>query len=307
MLWVFGFGARGMSSPVPTVEYIPPLTVATDGGPSGMVYLLATFANDADYMPSLLHALTSELEVGEQQGTQETWGVGYYADDRALLIKKPASILDERNVYELAPEVRSRIVIACATPAADREAAAPFRFRNWLFAGTGALASLEPLHDTVAAKLPEFIRTEIRQDMPGGLAFGMFLAELHRSGLLEDALAPGVALGRALARSTETIQRLTTEASGSPAQASFVASNGRIVLISQAGAPLCQKLQVGLERLPDGPPDPALTDFNELAAALKRFKAVVVAPGDFGARPGWTNIEPGKTLVIDGQLQVTEV
>lgn len=272
-----------------------------------MVYLLATFANDAEYMPSLLHALTSELEVGEQEGSQETWGVGYYADDRALLIKKPSSILEHRNVYELAPEVRSRIVIACATPAADREAAAPFRFRNWLFAGTGALAALEPLHETVASKLPEFIRTEIRENMPGGLAFGMFLAELHRSGLLEDALASGAALGAALARSTETIGRLTTEASGSPAQASYVASNGRTVLISQAGAPLSRKLQVGLERLPDGPPDPALTDFNELAGALKRFKAVVVAPGDLSARPGWTHIESGQTLVVDGLLKVTEV
>ena len=40
-------------------------------------------------------------------------------------------------------------------------------------------------------------------------------------------------------------------------RASFVATNGRVVLVHQGGAPLSRKLQAGLERLPAGPLDPA--------------------------------------------------
>lgn len=272
-----------------------------------MVYLLATFANDADYLPSLLHALASELEVPASEAEQETWGLGYFADERALIIKKPSSILNQRTVYELAPGVRSRILIACAKAGTDREAAPPYRFRRWLFGCTGDLSALQALGETVADKLPDFVRSEVRDSTPGGLAFGMFLTELHRAGLLDDPLTDGPGLGAVLARTADTITRLSTEASAGPAQASFVASNGRVVLVCHAGAPLSIKHQVGLERLPDGPPDPAMTDFTQIAGALKRFRAVVVAPGDLSDRPEWALIPAGQTLVIDGQLKVIEI
>jgi len=271
-----------------------------------MVYMLATLANDADYMPSLLHALGAELEVPAIEG-QATWGVGYYADERALIIKKPGSILSERNVYGLAPEVRSRIVIACTKLGADRESAPPFRFRRWLFGCTGDLAPLMALRETISEKLPNFILSEVGDANPGALAFAMFLSELHRGGQLEDVLIEGATLAGALARTVDAIRRLSTEAEGGPVRASFVASNGRVVLVSNAGAPISRKLQAGLERLPAGPPDPAITDFKELAAALKRFRAVVVAPGAAGERADWTDIPEGQTLAIDGQLGVTEV
>lgn len=276
-----------------------------DWGLLEMVYLLATLANDADHMPSLLHALGAELDV-TSTGGPETWGVGYYADGRALIIKKPGSILNERSVYGLAPQVRSRIVIACNKPGPNRESAPPFRFRRWLFGFTGNLDPLLGLRETIAEKLPDFIRSEIREHTPGGLAFGMLLAELHRANQLEDVLIDGAQLASALARTTETVLRLSTEAEGGPAKASLVASNGRVVLVSNGGAPIRRKLQAGLERLPDGPPDPAMTDFKELAAALKHFRAVVVAPGPVDG-PDWTEIEEGKTLAIDSQLGVTEL
>lgn len=275
-----------------------------EGGFS-MVYLLATFANDAEYLPSLLHALASQLDAPEAEREQETWGVGYFADDRALIIKKPASILNHRTMYALAPEVRSRILLACAKAGTDRELAPPYRFRRWLFAYAGDLSALQQIRATVAEKLPDFIRSEIRENTPGGLAFGMFLAELHRAGRLEDPLAQGPDLGAALARAADTITRLSGEVESGPCRASFVASNGRVVLVSEAGATLSQKVQMGLERLPDGPPDPALTDFKQQAAALKRFRAVVIAPGDLSDRPDWEVIPSGSTRVIDGALKVS--
>ena len=271
-----------------------------------MVYLLAAYANDADQMPSLLHALAAELAVPETSSTQETWGVGYYADERALIIKKPASILSERSVYELAPEVRSRLAVACADDEHERAAAPPFRFRRWLFGYTGSLSRLETLRDTLADKLPDFLRTELSPG-PGALAFGMFLSELHRAGALEDALVDGPTLGQIFQRTTDTIRSLSTEVDGGPDQASFVATNGRVLLVRHSGAPISVKEQRGLERLPAGPLDPAMNDFKSLAAALKRFRAWVVAPGDLSDRPDWSAVADGQTLVFDGSLERHEV
>ena len=78
----------------------------------------------------------------------ETWGVGYYAEERALIIRKPAELLATRTVYELASNVQSSVVLACVHRGAEtREQAPPHRFRSWLFGYTGDLAPLQPLRE----------------------------------------------------------------------------------------------------------------------------------------------------------------
>lgn len=267
-----------------------------------MVYLLGTIANDADHMPSLLWALANELEPPPGD-PKETWGVGYYADDRALIIRKPAELLERRSAFQLAPEVMSRIVVAAAHTGASREHSPPFRFRRWLFAFNGSLDPLLGIKGKVLDKLPDFVRTELREATGGELAFGMLLAELHRANLLDDPTAEGAALSGALHRTVDTIGRLVAESGAAGVQASYVVTNGRLLLVARAGVPVAWKLQQGLEALPDGPPDPALTDFKQIAAALKRFRAVVVAAGV--PRPGWTEIPEGRVLTIDPKLQLT--
>ena len=91
-----------------------------------MVYLLATLGNDAEHVPSLLHAMSQELEVPALTEAPEIWGIGYYADDQALLIQRPAAMLDKRSVFDLAREVKSRIVLACI--AASPSKSGPLRF-----------------------------------------------------------------------------------------------------------------------------------------------------------------------------------
>lgn len=270
-----------------------------------MVYLLATFANDVDYMPSLIYALSQQLAASETSSNPETWGVGYYNDDRALIIKKPGHLLEQRSVYALAPEVKSRIVLACAKTGADREGLPPHRFRRWMFGYAGDLSGLEAMRGTITEKLPDFVRTKVGEASVGALAFGMFLADLHRSVGLEDALADCATLARVLHGTAETIERLSSEAAERAVKASYVATNGRVVLVSQRGAPVAWTIREGLERLPDGPPDPARTDFSQVAEALKRFRAVVVTHGEAGA--GWTSLEPGRTLGIDSQLHTHQL
>jgi glutamine amidotransferase len=273
-----------------------------------MVYLLAAIANDAEYTPALLYTLGAELAVPEPPpDSDEIWGIGYYADNRALIIRKPADILPKRSFYELSPSVTSRVVLATIErDPPSLEKSPPYRFRRWLFASTGDLAPLANLADRIQDKLPDFVRTDAVTKGGPGIAFGMFLAELHRGGLLDDPLATPQTLAEALGRTSQTIARLSTEANQNPVAASYVATNGKHLLLAGGGVPIFWKEQRGLESLPDGPPDPALTDFKQIAEALKRFRAIVVAR-DVGSVSGWNAIESGELYHVGPNLQMTKV
>lgn len=274
-----------------------------------MVYLLAAIANDADYTPALLYSLGAELSVPESPAeADEIWGLGYYADNRALIIRKPKELLNEPSFFELSPNVQSRVVLASVErDPPGLEQSPPFRFRRWLFAPTGDLEPLENLSERIVEKLPDFIRTDVNGKGGAGLACGMFLAELHRAGILDDPLVGGAPLAEALGRTADTIERLSTEANQDPAAASYVATNGKFLLVAGGGAQIYWKEQRGLESLPDGPPDPALTDFKQIASALKRFRAIVVARDVKDAPGSWTPIQKGQRFYVDSQLQMTEV
>jgi hypothetical protein len=257
-------------------------------------------------MPSLLYALRNELHLPEKAAPGEVWGVGYYAEDRALIIRKPAELLTSRSVFELAPNVQSSIVLACVKKEVKAlEQAPPHRFRNWLFGYCGDLTSLSKVKDRVVDKLPDFVLPEIGGDSAGGsLAFGMFITDLHRSGLLQDPLASHAALAQSLQRTAEAIRMLAKEAGVSEPKATYVATNGRVVLASRSGAPLFAKLQEGLESSPHGPSDPSLNEFKRLAEALKRFRALILTENVVAGRTGWNEVQEGSTIYFDRKLGI---
>lgn len=261
------------------------------------MYLIATLANDSEYMPSLTHALSRELPGLSPD--DESWGIGYFADDRALIIQRPIDAKEPANVHRVTADLRSQVLLACAG-AGDPP---PYRSRRWLFASVGDLSPLEPLRATIVEKLPDFVRTELSEGSGSALAFGMFLAELRRQGLLEDPLIGAADLHRVGVRVAEAIRGLASEVDGGAVAAAFVATNGRLVLGSSVGRPLHLKTQVGLEGLAEGPVDPARTDFKQVAAALKRFRAIVMAH-EPGEPPHWRELPRDATVVVDGQLNV---
>lgn len=269
--------------------------------------LLATVANDPDHMPSLLFSLDKELDVSRTH-RGASWGVGYYADDRALTIHKPAELLIRKGVHGVAPDLHSRILLACShTPepphvALDR--APPHRFRRWLFACRGDLADLEAVRGRVREKLPDFLSLELGEGSVSQLAFAIFLAELRRDSILDDSLATVPAFKAAVGRAFEHTRTLMTEARGmaDPVPMAFAMSNGRVLLVGRGSEPVQHRLQEGLDSLPEGPLDPARTDFNDLAVALKRFRAVVFRAGDLNGE-GWQTLPENEIAAVDLTLQ----
>jgi predicted glutamine amidotransferase len=269
--------------------------------------LLAAIANDADHMPSLLYALRAPLSTPAPEAG-DVWGLGYFAQDRALIIRKPGSLLSERSFLELGPEAHSRVLLASVEDGTvPLHQAPPHRFRGWLFASVGSLAGLEPLRSRIEDKLPGFIRSELGGASASELVFAMFVRELHERALFGDGLSQGPLHAEALARTGATLGALCAEAGVEVPAVSFAATNGRTVIVSRPGGgpPVSWRHVRGLEALPDGPPDPARTDFLQVVTGLKRFRAAVFASRVEGE--GWTELAEGGTVWIDRQLELRTV
>jgi len=252
-------------------------------------------ANDADLMPSLVHALDTELGTAHLE-PPFVWTVGHYADDRALTRRRPVGA--PAGLHGLVPDVHSRILIACRSRPEATEPA-PHRFRRWLFGHVGDLSALASVQSRVAERLPTDLGSELGHGSPGRLAFAMVLAELRRAGVLDDPLASAEDTRRAAFAGFEAVTRMASE--NGALRAGFSMSNGRLLLVCSAGVPLAIREHHGLERRAEGPPDPARTDFNELVSALKRFRAYVVASEVEGSQ--WTPLADG-VCSIDMQLDL---
>lgn len=273
-----------------------------------MVHLIATLANDADHMPSLLYALRNELALPATSAADETWGVGYFAEDRALIIRKPAELLTTRTIYELASNVQSRVVLACVhRGSGSREQAPPHRFRSWLFGYAGDFSPLLALKAKIMERLPDFVKSEPGDGTGGSLAFAMFIGELHRASILDDLLAGHEAYAMALHRTAVAIQGLSTELGAAPCKATIVATNGRVVAATRSGPPLYWKLQQGLEPSPKEPAEASLGEFKRVAEALKRFRAIVIARDVVAGRSGWNEVPEGATVYVDRKLELRSI
>lgn len=262
-----------------------------------MVHLLAAIANDAEYMPAFLHAARELAPAPAAAPGDEAWGVGYFADGRALIVRKPGALLEDRSSYGVTPDLRSHVVLTCAQRNSMQVEAPPFRFRGWLFGGVGGLSEAGRLQASVASKMPSFLQDLLVDPRGGRLAQAMFLAELHRAGVLEDPLAPPERAAEALSTAIETMARLGPEVGCDALEGVFVATQGRALLVLPFGRPVFTRTVQGLERLPDGPVDETLNDFKRVAEGLRRFKAEVVATGR-EEDPSWSPLPDRVTTII---------
>ncbi|MBK8012870.1 MAG: hypothetical protein IPK13_16110 [Deltaproteobacteria bacterium] len=276
-----------------------------------MVYLVATIASDAEHLPTLLERLRDEVAVPEvRPGGGEAWSVGYYADRRPLIIKKPGTLVPGRSIAELAGGLKSQVMLACIKNRNDvGRRSPPYRHGRWLFAHVGDLSGLEAQSARIRERLPTFFPGEADDTGPGALAFAMFRAELQRigAGAEEDPLIAPSELRQALHRAAEAASGLAREAS-LMLRAGFVATNGRVIVASRVGAPLWFRSKIGLEASADSPllADPSSIGFKRLMESLARFRAVVLAHAvrEGQGQSEWVEVPEGRTLSVDHQLSV---
>jgi hypothetical protein len=212
--------------------------------------LFAVMCNQPERLRLALAPVRQHLHA---PGPVTRWGMAYDHGGDVLLIRtpKPGQDVDLASPLE---SLSTDCVIAQAvrddrSPIPDNTP--PFRFRRWMFAQLGNF-DVGAVWSQASARIPEFLRRNLRSKEPGDLAFHLFLTALHEvgpSGALDDPNLQHHVARRALAISSHQLEADLQAAGASAQLGSAVVSNGRSMLaLRRAGALRMRRLWVPNDR-----------------------------------------------------------
>lgn len=264
-----------------------------------MAHLLALLGNDPTQLSCQLHRLRDQVLLGDW----DALGLGHYADDAALVAKRPGDV-GPHDVAALTDGLHSPALLAVARGAGfrfDEDATDPFRFRNWLFAMDGAMEGFADAREKLLAELPDLIRRQLRSPTDREHVFALFLRHLRERGRLDDPNAPAPDVARCLGDAVRDVDRLERELGRPrPSELALVATNGRILVAARRGRPLFYMLQEGAGRCGrcgvEG-------DEDLRAAAHRRAKAVVLA-SEPKASSGFLEVPDGSVVAVGRGLDI---
>jgi len=201
------------------------------------------------------------------------WGLASVHGGEILIARTPRPAGGPLDLAAAIAEQRSDCVIAQII---DEEHAAgqqklgddlpPFRFRRWMLAADPTAGLDAKTYEAMVARIPEFLRRNLRGRTTGELTLHTLIALLHEQGVTDGPDFPGDAgLGvSALARLV--VEAMTRVAAGlaSPPASNVAVSNSRALVVAAVGAPLAVY---------------PLRVFSARGAHDPSFRGVVVASG----------------------------
>lgn len=265
--------------------------------------VVAVLQTDPSLLRCQLHRLDHAIDVNASLG--EALGVGYYENGKVLLRKRPLTA--PVKLESLGAGIRTELFVATwhrvDSHGFREEATAPFRFRNWLFAGKGKLTGLGEQPDIVA-RLPEFLQRAVAQTSEAELAFFTALAHIHQSGHQLDHLDidPQVVAG-AIGQTLADLDRKADDNGVARPQTTAVLSNGRMIVAARRGRPLFYGLLEGMNECAVCGIEAGASDRDLKVRAHRNAKAVAVST--LGRSDGiqWVEVPDGHVLAINRSLE----
>lgn len=191
------------------------------------------------------------------------WGLGSVHGGEVLIARTPRPAEGPLDLGAAIVQQRSDCVIA-QVDGSRPDDLPPFRFRRWMLAAdpTGPLPAA--LAEPLIARLPEFLRRNLRGRTPGEIALHTLIALLHEEGLTDEAALQVPVLARATAAAIARVADGLAAAGLPGAVGNVAVSNSRALAVAALAAPLAvYPLRVFTER---GQHDPS-------------FRGVVVSSG----------------------------
>lgn len=277
-----------------------------------MAQMFAVLQSDPALLRCQLHRLAPAVDLVLARG--KAVGVGYFENGKVLLRKRPAPPRDA-TIETLGADIRSELFVAAAhgTGVAGfrEEDTEPYRFRAWIFAGTGRIVPLGE-RAQVLADLPEFLQHGLVGPSDAELAFLSTLGHVHAdSGQLDyldlDPTVAATALAKTLARLDQRAR-----AAGVPLpQTCALVSNGRMIAAVRRGRPLSYALLEGLAECEICGLERTATERDPRVRPHRTLKAVALAskphpPGE-GARPAgiqWIDVPDHHLVTVSRSLHV---
>jgi predicted glutamine amidotransferase len=180
------------------------------------------------------------------------WGIGFYQGGEVLLQRRPKQPITDVDFYALAAELRTDVLIGHVREATvggvKNENTHPFRFRSWLFAHHGTIPQFATLEPELRARIPDFLRRNIRGETDSEHLFHLFLAFLHEGHRLDDPALTPKAAGQALSKAVTTLEQLSPP--GAASDLDLIVTNGRILLALKRGRPMAHYRINGIRDCP---------------------------------------------------------
>jgi len=148
------------------------------------VQTICFFVNDPLMLPCVIDGFKDALaQIGGPEA--QAVGVGHFELGEPLIarLRPPTTDRLDRTLTRLLGNAALAAAVARTDPPVHERDIPPYRYRNWLFAMGGRVASLD-LQGDVDLAIPTYIRRNIRGSTLPETLFHQYLAFLHRQGLL---------------------------------------------------------------------------------------------------------------------------
>ncbi|HQY64433.1 MAG: class II glutamine amidotransferase [Myxococcales bacterium] len=216
-----------------------------------MARLMALVSNRPDLAS---HVVLAEREAlrARGRGAPLGWGLGFYQGDEVLIRRRPCEEGPEVDLAAQASQVRADLLVGqvrAATHGGLRtENTHPFRFRQWLFAQTGAIPAFDAARERLVDALPAFLRGQVQGETDAEVFFFLMLSFLHDRGALEPgagrARAPSM-VRDALVETLAMVDGVVSEVGAPRASLNCVVATGSYVVALSAGAPMAYRVFAG--------------------------------------------------------------
>ena len=257
-------------------------------------------SNDPKRLECFLFARRQEL--APQPGMRlDGMGIGYFVNAEPLLSRRPAPAEGDLTCYRFAKGIHADALLMHARAGRGEtwkvENTHPFRFRNWIFAHTGQIAGFEGIATKLYFALPGHLQRNIRGETDSELAFHVFLNILGKKRPVDTSDMRVMDVADALEKTVAVIEDATRGAG--PSGMNFIAMNGRIMAGVHLGAPMHLIRFAGIPDCAICKVDSRSLNADTLAAAHRRFVAVVLASEPHKKIPGAMEL-PDRVVVTVG-------
>ena len=262
-----------------------------------MPRFLAFMCNDDNLTPVALRDLRERVAIPSTSDSSG-FGFGWLQDGRSLLRTTPKPSSGVPELLDLMSDARARTLLGHILTMEEGSVATldlqPFRFRRWIVAHAGEVVGHAQTLAGLKETLPSFVAANIKGSNPSEILSHVFLAELHRLNLIDNATNRR-GCGEAMAK---TVQRLQVEAT--VAELALAAISERSIVAAAIGRPLRYYEYRGLSRQ-DG--EPLFAGHKPKRLSHPTFKALALTDGEVVGE-GWKDVPDGHVLWVDDQWNV---
>jgi predicted glutamine amidotransferase len=261
-----------------------------------MARLFGFIGNQAELGPKVLQAHAQDLQVKFGSAQAFGWGVGFYQFGEVLLRRRHVETSQDLDPGKMTSDVKAEVLLGhVRMPTVGdlrTENTHPFRYHEWLFAQIGTPATFAEIRPELLARLPAFLRSNVRGDTDSEVLFHLVLSQLLDKGQLDSIHATAQDTATSLREALRAVNEICKVATLPAYCGDILLTNGeRILAVHQSGQ-MAYRLVNSAEEVHE-----YLADGSERVPHASRLQCCVVASEVESLPDRWVRV-PNDSLVI---------